>query len=246
MRSINHACVLVLLFYTAVDLSARTFAASYYGSVLTQEPTKDAVVSVDSVGQDVRFTVSDFNKQIVGYALGMLEGLGLKRGSKVGLWMTGELEHATLRCAAGLLGIEVVVVDPEVGFAGVKSLIASEGLHALILSPRHGSEDRHGALRAEFAQELKVALEGTEGTYGYAPLESKRFRTLKHLVCTSLEHDDAVGPLRGVIRLVDMPIYGPCACPLHPPPHTHTHTHRSAGPPPGVWPHPPTCTQCIL
>ncbi len=193
-----------------MDLSAQTFAASYYGRVLAQEPSKDVLVSVDSQGQDVRLTLTEFNRQVVGYAVGLLEGLGLKRGAKVGLWLGGELEHATLRCAAGLLGVEVVVIDPAVGFAGVRGVIAGEGLHALILSPRHGSEDRRAALRTEFAAELAVALEGAEGTYGYAPIESKRFRSLKHIVCTSLEHDDAQGPLHGVIRMADLPVYGPC------------------------------------
>ena len=227
-----------------MDVSAQTFAALYYGRVLTQEPSKDAVVAVDSAGEDVRFTVSQFNKQVVAYALGMLEGLGLKKGSRVGLWMTGESEHATLRCAAGLLGVEVVVIDPAVSFAGVRAVIAGECLHALVLSPRHGSEDRHGALRAEFAHELAPI---PEGSYGYSALESKRFRSLKHIVCSSLEHDDAVGPLQGVIRMADLPVYGPCAwlgpggrprarLAFSPPlPQSHPPT-----PAPGLAPQPPT------
>ena len=185
--------------------------------MLAQEPSKDAAVSVDTVGEDVRFTVAEMHKQVAAYALGMLEGLGLKKGCKVGLWMGSEWEHATLRCALGLLGVEAVVIDPAVGFAGVRAILESEGLHALVLSPRHGAENRHGALRTEFAPELQVQLSGSQGTNGNPPIQSKRFRSLKHIVCTSLEHDDALGPLHGVIRLNDLPVYGPCASLAGPP-----------------------------
>lgn len=196
---------------TAVDLSAKTLASLYYGSVLTQEPTKDLIVGVDSSSTDQKFTVGDFNKQVVGYAVGMLEGLGLKRGCKVGVWMTGELEHVVVRLAAGLLGVEVVVIDPAVGFEGAKGLVASEGLHALILSPRFASQDRHAALRTQFDHELGPNQDGQlTGTHGIFPLTSKRFRTLKYLVCTSTEFADEAGPLYGVVRFANLPVYGPC------------------------------------
>jgi len=184
----------------------------YYGNVLSQEPTRDLIVAVDSSSTPQKFTVSEFNKQVTGYAVGMLESLGLKKGYKVGLWMTGELEHVVLRLAAGLLGVEVVCIDPAVGFEGVKSLIACEGLHALILSPRFAGQDRHGALRKEFHEELASNATGmATGTHGIFPLESKRFRSLKYLVCSSTEYADAVGTLYGVVRMNNLVTYGPCA-----------------------------------
>ena len=105
-----------------------------------------------------------------------------------------------------------VCIDPALGFEGVKGLIAGEGLHALVLSPRFDGQDRHSALRTEFHEELGPNLSGTAtGTHGVFPLESKRFRSLKHLVCTSTNYADAVDTLYGVVRLNNLVIYGPCA-----------------------------------
>ena len=180
-----------------MDPAAGTFAALYYRTIRDSSlPSRDAVVAPD---QDVKLTLGQYDKQVYGYAVGMLEALSLKKGMSVGTWMTGELEHAVVQWALGMLGVRAVVIDPAVGFEGVRAVVAAERLHALILSPRVGGADRFGALPSEFAPEL----EPTMGEYGYNILEGKRFRSLKHIVCTSVENQGS-----GVVRFKDLVKYG--------------------------------------
>lgn len=158
-------------------------------------PTKDHIAAW---GQDVKMTVSQFDRQVYAYAVGMLEAWSLKRGHKIGIWCVNELESAVAQYAAALIGIEAVVIDPAVGFAGVKELINSEQLRALILSPRYGTEERHEALSTEFAAELEYA----KTSAGYQPINSKTYRSLRYLACTSSEFVD------GVMRFNELPVYG--------------------------------------
>jgi len=150
--------------------------------------------------QDLRFTVGEFDKQAYGFARGMLEGLGLRKGHKIGTWMTGEVEQLVVAYAAGMLGVEVVAIDPRVGFAGVKAVVAAESLRTLFMSPRWGAEDRLGALHAEFAEEIVPAAALNPAIYD--TFRSKRFRAFKHIVCTSQEF------VEGVVRFKDLPVYG--------------------------------------
>ncbi len=58
-------------------------------------------------------------RQVYAYAQGLLEGLGVKKGSKIAVWMTDELEHVVLQYAAGLVGATLVEIDPKLGFDAV-------------------------------------------------------------------------------------------------------------------------------
>ncbi len=53
------------------------------------------------------------------YAQGFLEGLGLKKNDKIGVWMTNELEHLVIQYAAGLLGITIIELDPSLKYEAV-------------------------------------------------------------------------------------------------------------------------------
>lgn len=171
-------------------------ASFYYQNIRDAEiPTKDHVVSDD---QDIKFSVKQWDRQVYAYAVGMLESLGLKKGSTIATWMGNELESVVVRYAAGLLGVNVVSVDPSLDWDDVKEIIGKEDVRTLIISPRHGSINRFGQVSEQFAEELKPVTKYA----GYEPFNSKRFRSLKQIVCTSLEFED------GVMRFRDLPIYG--------------------------------------
>lgn len=190
-----------MIFYrlAGVDGNAGTVAAFYYKNFREAPlPSRDAL---SAPTQDIRFTVGEFDKQAYAFAVGMLEGLGLRAGTKVGVWMTGSsVEQLVITYAAAMLGVTVVSIDPAVSFAGVKALIESEGLRTLFVSPRFDGQDRLGALHAEFAEEILPAAHETVGIYN--PFMSKRFPHFKHIVCTSQEY------VEGVIRFKDLPVYG--------------------------------------
>jgi acyl-CoA synthetase (AMP-forming)/AMP-acid ligase II len=78
------------------------------------------------------------------------------------------------------------------------SVVQAEEARALFFSRRFGSEDRFVKAGTVFEKELEShVLLG-----GYAPIVSKRFRSLKHLVCVTGETDD------GIVRFRDIPVYG--------------------------------------
>ena len=66
-------------------------AAFYYENLRNFEtPTKECVAAP---GQDEKFTIAQFDKEVYAFARGFSEGLGVARGTKVAVWMTNELEH---------------------------------------------------------------------------------------------------------------------------------------------------------
>jgi acyl-CoA synthetase (AMP-forming)/AMP-acid ligase II len=212
----------------AVSHSAGTIAAFYYKNIRESPiPTKDYVAAF---GQDVKMTAEQFDRQVYAYALGMLEAWGLKQGHKIGVWCTNELESVVAQYAAALIGIEVIVMDPVLSFAAVKQLINTEGIRALIISPRFGGEDRH----KELAKQFEPELEYTAFSAGYSPLASKRFRSLKYLACTGKEFVD------GVMRFNELPVYGGSESREH----AHCWAHTCSPPP---HPHPQTaCTRTTI
>ena len=137
-------------------------------------------------------------RQVYAYALGLLDGLGLRKGDKVAVWMTDELEHLVVRYAAALVGATAVEIDPRLGMEHVLAILAREECRALFASPRFGGQDRLAELARAFAAELAPAV--AEG--GALPLASKRLRSLKFLVCASAEFAE------GVVRLRDLPVFG--------------------------------------
>ena len=142
--------------------------------------------------------VSALQRQVYAYALGLLDSLGLRKGSSVAVWMTDELEHLVVRYAAALVGAAVVEIDPRLAAADILAILAREECRALFASPRFGGQDRLAELGRVFAAELAPAV--AEG--GVLPLQSKRLRSLKFLVCSSAEFEE------GVLRFRDLPVYG--------------------------------------
>jgi len=180
-----------------VDPSAGTLGAFYYSHIRNAAfPSRD---HVSAPGQDEKFTVAEFDRQAYAYAVGMLEGLGLKAGHKLATWMTNELEHVVVQYAAGLLGLTVVVVDPAVSFDGLLTVLKEEGVRTLFMSPRYAGEDRLGALGTVFEPEI---MPNHQNTFGVETFDSKRLRMFKHIVCTSKEFKE------GVLRFRDLPVYG--------------------------------------
>jgi acyl-CoA synthetase (AMP-forming)/AMP-acid ligase II len=159
-------------------------------------PTKDLVIAL---GQDEKMTHGGFDKQVYAYALGLVDALGVTKGSRVALWTSaGELETVVLQYALALVGATAIVLDQALGLDAVLRVLREESVRVLVASPRFGAEDRNAKLAEAFAEELLPAV--VEG--GTEPLRSKRFRELKFLVTTGGDAPD------GVVRLKDIPVYG--------------------------------------
>lgn len=180
---------------------AGTLAAFYYKAVRDFElPTKDCLAAP---GQDEKFSHVGLDRHVYAYAVGLIDALGVKKGSKVGLWLGNEVESLVLQYAAALIGAQAVTIDPAASWDAVLRTVAEEGLRVLVVPARAGAENRGAKLAEAFAEELDYFKfeAGTE------PLRSKRFRALKWLVSTGSDAPD------GVVRLRDVPVYGNSAWP---------------------------------
>jgi hypothetical protein len=103
--------------------------------------------------------------------------------------------------AAQLTGATVVSIDPRLPWDAVLAVLAAEAPRVLVLSPRGaGGDDRAAALPEVFAPELARFTAGA--SWGYEPLVSKRFRSLKYIVQTGF--DD----VPGVVQLADLASVG--------------------------------------
>jgi acyl-CoA synthetase (AMP-forming)/AMP-acid ligase II len=179
-----------------VNPDAGTLAAFYYKAVRDFElPTKDCLAAP---GQDEKFSHVGFDRHVYAYAVGLIDALGVKKGSKIGLWLGNEVESLVLQYAAALIGAQSVTIDPAASWEAVLQTVADEWLRVLVVPARAGTENRGAKLAEAFAEELDYAKfeAGTE------PLRSKRFRGLKWLVSTGGDAPD------GVVRLRDVPVYG--------------------------------------
>lgn len=186
---------------SAADLKPNTVAHFYYENIRNFEPpTKDFVVAT---AQDEKFNVSQFDKQVYYYAAGFAEGLGLKKGTKIATWMTNELENVVVQLAATLTGATVVSIDPRLPIEAVLSVMEAEDPRALIVSPRFPGEergDRAALLHSAFYPELERFIEQREKEG--APIESKRFPSLRWLIQTGFES------VPGVQHMQDLAILG--------------------------------------
>ena len=179
-----------------VNPDAGTVAAFYYKAVREfDSPTKDALAAP---GQDEKFTHEGLDRHVYGYAVGLIDALGIKAGSKIGIWLGSDVESLVLQYAAALAGATAVPIDPEASWESVLQVVASQGLRILVVPGRHGSEARTAKLGDVFGEELDAA----QFSGGTEPLKSKRFRELKWLVTTGGEAPE------GVVRLRDVPVYG--------------------------------------
>ena len=122
--------------------------------------------------------MKQFDKQVYGYARGMLEGFGLKLGHVIGIYMGNELENFILQYAASLIGIKAVVIDPSIAPSDMQTIISKENVRVLFVSTRYNNESRISTLHSLFQPELDAA----GYNWGYNPIASKRFRSLKYIV----------------------------------------------------------------
>jgi acyl-CoA synthetase (AMP-forming)/AMP-acid ligase II len=112
--------------------------------------------------------------------------------------MSDEVEHLVVRYAAALIGVTVVEVDPSISSESLLAILKNEECRVLFASPRYAGQNRLEELGKVFATELSPALK--EGSN--LPIQSKRLRNLKFLVCSSVEFED------GILRFCDLPVFG--------------------------------------
>lgn len=106
-----------------------------------------------------------------------------------------------VQLAATLTGATVVSIDPRLPIEAVLTIMQAEDPRALVVSPRFpGEADRAELMHSAFYPELEVFIEQREKEG--APIDSKRFPSLRWIVQTGFE------TVPGVQHMQDLAILG--------------------------------------
>ncbi|HEX6391720.1 MAG TPA: AMP-binding protein [Solirubrobacteraceae bacterium] len=111
-------------------------------------PDAEAVVSVH---QGVRLTWAQFDAAVDRLAAG-LQGLGLEKGDRLGVWSPNRYEWTLVQYATAKLGVILVNVNPAYRTSELQYALRQSGCRALIAAPQFKGAD-YGAMAAEVRPE---------------------------------------------------------------------------------------------
>ncbi len=119
--------------------------------------------------QGVRWTYADLLRRSEDLAVG-LQGLGLKKGDRIGIWSANNSEWVLAQFGTALAGLILVNINPAYRSHEFDYAIRKSGSRALILSPGHKNNDYFASLRA-VAPEIDSAIPGRLASRGLPNLE---------------------------------------------------------------------------
>ena len=133
--------------------------------------------------QNVRWSYAELLRRSEDLAVG-LQGLGLKKGDRVGIWAANCSEWVLAQFGTALAGFILVNINPAYRVHEFEYAVRKAGCRALILSPGHKTNDYFASLRA-VAPEIDTA----------APARLKAARLPKLEIVIRLGADKTAGML---------------------------------------------------
>ena len=125
--------------------------AEYFLSIVEQFPQQEAVVSLP---QQRRLTYREFSDAIDELAKGLM-GLGFKRGDRIGVWSTNNIEWLLVQMATARIGAILVNINPAYRAKELAYALERSEVQGLFVIPAFRSSDYVGML-----QELLPELHG--------------------------------------------------------------------------------------
>ncbi len=150
-----------------IPLLGSTIAAHFL-SIAERFPDHEAVVSLP---QQRRLTYAELGGSIDQLANGLVS-IGFKRGDRVGIWSTNNIEWLLVQMATARIGVILVNINPAYRPRELEFALQQSKLQALFVIPRFRSSDYVGML-LELIPELRD--KGPE-------IESKAFPDLKRII----------------------------------------------------------------
>ncbi|MBR4805596.1 MAG: AMP-binding protein, partial [Bacteroidales bacterium] len=135
----------------------------------TETPDKEAIVYSD---RDLRFTYKQFNQRIDTMAKGLI-GIGVTRGTHVGIWATNVPDWLTIMYACSKIGAVSVTVNTNYQQNELEYLCKNADLHTLCVIDRDRDTD-YLSMVYQMLPELRTCPRGE--------LKSERFPCLKNVV----------------------------------------------------------------
>jgi len=140
----------------------------HFSSIVEKHPEQEAVVSLP---QQRNPTYSQFSAAVDELARGLL-GLGFKKGDRIGVWSTNNIEWLLLQMATARIGIILVNINPAYRVKELEYALQCSEVNGLFATPRFRSSDYKGML-LELLPELKA---------GNTELDSRNFPMLHRVV----------------------------------------------------------------
>ena len=122
----------------------------HFLAVVERFPDHEAVVSLP---QQRRLTYLEFSTAIDRLAAGLL-GLGFKRGDRIGVWSTNNIEWLLIQMATARIGVILVNINPAYRKRELSYALQQSEVQGLFVIPRFRSSDYVGML-LELIPELR-------------------------------------------------------------------------------------------
>jgi fatty-acyl-CoA synthase len=141
----------------------------HFASIVAQFPDREAVISLS---QEERLTYQQFSGQVDELARGLL-GIGFKKGDRIGIWSTNNIEWLLLQMATARMGAILVNINPAYRPRELAYALQRSEVEGLFVIPSFRSSD-YISMLVELIPELKESLP--------SELHSKEFPSLRRVV----------------------------------------------------------------
>jgi fatty-acyl-CoA synthase len=133
-----------------VPLLEKTISQHFH-DIATQFPDHEAVVSVH---QDRRLSYQQLKTETDHLARGLL-AIGFKRGDRVGIWATNNIEWLLLQIATARIGVVLVNINPAYRSEELAYSLQRSEVHGVFCMPQFRSSD-YVAMLVELIPELQT------------------------------------------------------------------------------------------
>ncbi|MFT5539962.1 MAG: fatty-acyl-CoA synthase, partial [Alphaproteobacteria bacterium] len=166
----------------------------HFADVVSRFASREAVVSLP---QARRLTYRELSDEVDRVACG-LTGLGFKKGERVGIWSTDNIEWLLVQMATARIGAVLVNINPAYRPRELAYVLEKAEIDGLILIPRFRKSD-YVAMLLECVPELKDVSAGESG------IASKAFPHLRQVVIyDAAAPSETVAPAPGFLTWADM------------------------------------------
>ncbi|NNC66913.1 MAG: AMP-binding protein [Gammaproteobacteria bacterium] len=122
----------------------------HFANIVKRFPDSEAIVSIT---QNRRLTYAQLKSEVDILACGLL-GLGFKKGERIGIWSTNNVEWLLVQMATAQIGVILVNINPAYRTLELAHVLQQSELHGLFVIPSFRSSD-YISMLVEMIPELK-------------------------------------------------------------------------------------------
>jgi fatty-acyl-CoA synthase len=140
-----------------------------FDEIASKYPEREAIVSIH---QNIRFTYNELAQKVNSLAKAFISS-GFKKGHRIGIWSSNNVEWLITQYAAAKAGVILVTINPAYRSHELEYVMGQSGCKGLILQNKFKTSD-YESMICEICPEIK---DGEPGE-----LKSKKFKNLTTLI----------------------------------------------------------------